>query len=95
MQDREEVVGVSLHPRVARGEHQAGDADREEEQQRQHVEPELLHGDRAAVDHPAAERQHHASDDEKRRPDETMEDDERGERVDREVGDRQAEHVRP
>ena len=37
VEDREEVVGVALHPRVARRQHQAGHADREQQQQRQDV----------------------------------------------------------
>ena len=37
VQDREEVVGVALHPGVAGREHQPGDADREEQDQRQEV----------------------------------------------------------
>ena len=45
MEDGEEVVGVALHPGVARGQHQAGDADREQQQQRQDVLAELLRRD--------------------------------------------------
>ena len=47
VQDRDEVVGVALHPRVARRQHQPGDADREQQDQRQEVLRELLQRRRA------------------------------------------------
>src|SRR6185436_4044260 len=37
VQQREKVVTVALHPRVARGEEQSGDADRGQQDQRQEV----------------------------------------------------------
>ena len=40
------VVRVAFHPRVAGGKHESGDADGEQQKQRQDVETELLNRDR-------------------------------------------------
>ena len=42
VQDRQELVGVPLHPGVADRQHQPGDADREQQEQRQEVLLEVL-----------------------------------------------------
>ena len=48
-----------------------------EQDERQEVLAELLHRGGAVVEHPPAEREHHAGDHEERRPDQPVEDDER------------------
>ena len=71
-----------------------GDADREEQDERQEVFGEPLHGRRAVIAHAAAHRQHHAGDDEERRPHQAVKDEERDERMDPERARREAEDVR-
>ena len=46
---------------------------------------DLLDRDGSVIDHAAAERKHHAGDDEERGPDETVKDHEADQRVDREI----------
>ncbi len=93
MEDREEVVGVALHPRVARREHQPGDADREQQHERQKVLAELLERGRPALAHTAPHRQHHPDHYQDRRPDEAVEDQKSEDRVDGKGEGRKAEHV--
>ncbi len=60
VKDGEELVAVAAHPGVAGGQHQSADADREQQEQRQDVLPELLNGHCTVVDHAPPEGQHHA-----------------------------------
>ncbi len=94
VEDGEEVVGVALHPGVAGREHQSGDADGEQQDERQDVFAELLQRHGAVIDHPPAKREHDAGDHQERRPDESMEDHEGDERLDVKVLHRETEHVR-
>jgi hypothetical protein len=84
VEDGEEAERVALQPGVARGQHQSGDAHREEQEQREDVLGELLRGRGPVVHHPAAEGDHHPGDDEERGPDQAVEEQEGGERLDRE-----------
>ncbi len=93
MEDREKVVGVSLHPRIARRQQQPRHADGEQQHQRQNV-GYLLHGDGAVVDHPAAERNHDPGNNEHRRPHEAVKNHERGPRFNRKRCGREAEDER-
>src|SRR6185312_2023638 len=94
VQDGEERVGVAAHPGVADREEQAGHADGQEQDERQDVLGELLHGGGAVIDHAAAEREHHAGDDEERCPHEAVKDHEGHQRSDGERLRRHAEEER-
>ena len=94
MKDREEIVRVPFHPGIAGREHQAGPADGEEQHERQDVLAELLQRDGGVINHAAPEREHHAGDDEERRPHEPVKDHEGRRRLDREVANGKSEDER-
>ena len=94
VEDREERVGVALHPGVAGGEHQPGEADGEEQDQRQEVFGEPLNGRGALLAHAPPHGQHHARDHQERRPDQAVEQEEPEERVVRKAERREAERDR-
>src|SRR5665213_3539335 len=53
MQNGDERKAIALHPRVARREHEPGQADGEQQHERHEVLREALHGTRSLVAHPA------------------------------------------
>ena len=93
VENRQEIIRVALHPRVAGREHQAGYADCEKQHQRQQILPKLLQCDCAVVDHATAECQHDTGDYEERRPDEPVEDRKGSERLNVELLYREPEDV--
>ena len=93
MEDREKVVRVSLHPRIARCQQQPRHADGEQQHQRQNV-GHLLDGDGSVIDHPAAKRNHDAGNDEQRGPHESVKNHEADPRFNRECCAGKAEDER-
>src|SRR5581483_8187182 len=91
VQDGEKIVAVAFHPRVARGQEQAGDADREEQNQRQEILDEELHRGGAFFAHAPADGQHDAGNHQKRRPHQAVKNYEAGGRFGVEDKSRKAE----
>src|SRR6185437_7330664 len=91
MQDRQEIVSVSLQPRVADGQHDAGHADGQQTQQRQDVFAELLNRNSPMINHSATESGHHTDDDKNGCPYEPMKDDESNPGFDRKILNRETE----
>src|SRR6185437_17104919 len=90
---REEAVVVAAQPVRGDGEQEAGDRDREEQEEGEQVGRELLDGERAAVPRASPEREADADDHERSGDVEHVED-ERGERArEREAEDAKAEDV--
>lgn len=72
VQNGDKVIGVTLHPSVAGREHNAGEADAKEEDERQKILGEHLQSSRPLLAHTAAHGQHHPGNDNQRRPDQPM-----------------------
>src|SRR5262245_5856846 len=72
VQDGDELERVSAQPGIARRQHETAQAHREQQDERQEVLAEELHGGGALLAHATPHGEHHPGDDEERRPDESV-----------------------